>query len=439
MRVLFVAIGTRGDVQPYIALGRGLKAGGYDVRVATHARFASFVTDNGLEFAPLSGDPTAALRSKEGQRFVEERKAGFTRNTKRLLGVVASEAEQCVLDCNAAVSGVDLIVVSPLGLAVGHPVAEAHQIPLIRAYYGLSGTPTGDSPALRILGGRSLGRRGNRLSYAVARQIMWMVIRPTMNSRCRRPLGLPPLSLRDPMTVLDRQGAPILHGYSAAVIPRPTDWPEYAHVTGFWFLPSPADWSAPPELEAFLDAGKPPVYVGFGSIPGFDDRQIRALVDAAVKKSGRRVLLYDAALVQASGGHPVAVSDELLAVAEIPFDRLLPRVAAVVQHGGAGTIASALAAGVPTQVVPFLPDQRQWAETVVGLGVAPAPLSPEELDSDRLAAAMIRMTSDQHMMRTARDLGERIRAEDGVGNAVRIIDGFVQHITSARRPVASGN
>jgi UDP:flavonoid glycosyltransferase YjiC (YdhE family) len=426
MRVLFVTIGSRGDVQPYVALGRGLHASGYDVRVATHARFASLVTDNGLEFAPLSGDPTAALRTKAGQEFVEERESGLIRNTRRLLRVVASEAERCVADCNATASDVDIIVVSPLGLAVGHPVAEARKVPMMRAYYGPSGTPTGDAPALRIPGAKSLGRRGNRMSYAVARQIMWSVIRPTMNGSCRRPLGLAPLSLRDPMTALDRQGAPILHGYSPAVIPRPLDWPKHAHVTGFWFLPSPPDWKPTPELEAFLEAGDPPVYVGFGSIPGFDDEQIRALVGAAVRRSGRRALLYDPTLVEASGGRPVPMSDDLLAIGETPFDRLLPRVAAVVQHGGAGTIASSLAAGVPTQVVPFLPDQRRWATRVVLLGAGPSPLAPEELDAERLAAAMLRMTSDQRMITFARHLGERIRQEDGVGAATRIIDAFAQ-------------
>jgi UDP:flavonoid glycosyltransferase YjiC (YdhE family) len=435
MRVLFVTIGTRGDVQPYVALGQGLSASGYDVRIATHQRFQSLVTDNGLDFAPLSGDPTAALRSREGQELVEERQPGLIRNTRRLLQVVASEAERCVLDCNAAASDVDLIVVSPLGLAVGHPVAEVRSVPVARAYYGPSGTPTGDAPALRLPPHVKLGRRGNRMSYAVARQIMWSVVRPTMNSSCRRPLGLTPLPLRDPLTALDRQGSPVLHGYSPAVIPRPADWPSYAHVTGFWFLPSPADWQPAPELDAFLAAGDAPIYIGFGSIPGFDDEQIRTLVEAAGKRSGRRVLLYDPTLVQQSGGRPVSICDDVLAVGEVPFDRLLPRVAAVVQHGGAGTIAAALAAGVPTQVVPFLPDQRRWAARVVALGAGPAPLMPEELDPERLAAAMTRMTSDPRMIAVARELGDAIRQEDGVGNAARILDRYLR--SSAPAALAS--
>lgn len=426
MRVLFVTIGSRGDVQPYVAIGRGLQAIGYEVRIATHARFEPLVTENGLEFAPLSGDPSAALRSRAGQQFVEERRSGLIRNTRLLVGVVASEAERCVLDCDAAASDVDLIVVSPLGLAVGHPVAERRRVPLVRAFYGPNGRPTADPPALRFPGGRVLARRGTRISYAVARQIIWLLVRSTVNRSCRRPLGLRPLPLRDPMTRLDQSGAPVLHGYSQAVLPRPADWPSFVHVTGFWFLPPATDWCPPPELQAFLDAGDPPIYVGFGSIPGFDDEQIRTLVQDAADRSKRRALLYDPVLVDQSGGRPIQVSDDLLAVGEAPFDRLLSMVAAVVQHGGAGTIASALAAGVPTQVVPFLADQRRWAGRVAALGVGPAPLTPEELDADRLAAAMTRMTSDRNMIRTARDLGAKIRDEDGVGNAVRIIDGFVR-------------
>jgi len=435
MRVLFVTIGTRGDVQPYVALGRGLRARGYDVRVATHARFAALVTDNGLEFASLSGDPTAAFHTREGQQLIGERKRGIVRNTRLMVRVIASEAERCVTDCYGAAADVDLIVVSPLGLAVGHPVAEARSIPLVRAYYGPSGTPTGDAPALRLPRRVSLGRRGNRLSYAIARQMMWLVLRPTMNSSLRRPLGLQPLPWLDPMPQLDRAGAPVLHGYSTSVIPRPADWPDHASVTGFWFLPTRTDWRPAAELEAFLEAGDPPVYVGFGSIPGFDEEQIRSMVEIAARRSHRRVLLYDPALVERSGGRPVAVSAEVLAIGEAPFDRLLPRVAAVVQHGGAGTIASALAAGVPTQVVPFLPDQRRWAARVAELGAGPLPITPEELDATRLAVAMIRMTSDHRMMAIAHDLGRRIRREDGVENAVDIIVDFVQGGSSA--PVAA--
>jgi UDP:flavonoid glycosyltransferase YjiC (YdhE family) len=414
-------------------------AAGYDVRVATHTRFASMVTDNGLKFAPISGDPSEALRSREGQQFVGERRPGLIRNTRRILHMVASEAERCVTDCNKAAADVDLIVVSPLGLAAGQPVAEAHGIPVIRAYYGPSGTPTGDVPALRFPGLSSFGRRGNRLSYAVARQIMWLVLRRTVNSSCRRPLGLAPLSLLDPLTALDREGAPLLHGYSPAVIPPPLDWPSYAHATGYWILPTPEDWRAAPELESFLAAGDPPVYIGFGSMPGTNDAQLRTLVDSAIRLSGRRGIVYDPTLVAESGGHPVAVSDNILAVGEVPFDRLLPRVAAVVQHGGAGTIGAALTAGVPTQVVPFLPDQRRWAARVVGLGVGPTPLAPEELTAELLAASITRMTTDQRMITLARELGEKIRQEDGVGSAVQIIDDFVQERLGATAPGSAVN
>jgi UDP:flavonoid glycosyltransferase YjiC (YdhE family) len=211
-----------------------------------------------------------------------------------------------------------------------------------------------------------------------------------------------------------RDRRPVLCCFSEAVVPRPADWPSYVHTTGYWFVDAAAGWTPPPELAEFLAAGPPPVYVGFGSMVPADPTRTDSVVRAALRRAGVRGIV---------SGDPARAphDDDILVVNDVPHAWLFPRMAAVVHHGGAGTTAAGLRAGVPTIVCPFFGDQPYWGERVAALGAGPRPLPIKGLTAGRLSAALEQATGSERMRSAATGLGERLSAEDGVGAACDIL------------------
>jgi sterol 3beta-glucosyltransferase len=167
-------------------------------------------------------------------------------------------------------------------------------------------------------------------------------------------------------------------------------------------------------LQAFLDAGPPPVYVGFGSMVGRDPAGLAQKVVEALLLAGLRGVM-----ARGWGGlQPDVVPAHVHLIDEAPHGCLLPLMAAVVHHGGAGTTAGGLYAGRPTVICPFFGDQPFWGRVVHQVGLGPAPVPQRRLTSTRLAAAMREAVSSEAIRLAAEDMGRRLRAEDGVGQAV---------------------
>ncbi|CAA9577642.1 MAG: UDP-glucose:sterol glucosyltransferase, partial [uncultured Thermomicrobiales bacterium] len=282
--------------------------------------------------------------------------------------------------------------------------------------------PSPLTPALR------LGGALNRLSFRVMRQMFWQGFK-VADVATRRELGLGKGPWGGPYRALERNRVPALYGYSPHVLPRPADWPAEHHVTGYWFLGAPEGWTPPPDLAAFLDAGEPPVFVGFGSMGSRDPREAGRVALEALERSGRRGVL-----ASGWGGLTAAdLPDTVFPVTSIPHTWLFPRMAAVVHHGGAGTTGAALRAGVPSVVVPFGLDQPFWGRRVAALGVGTQPIPRKRLTSARLAKAITESTTDAAMLRRAGALGRDLGAEDGVGAAVALIHRFSGRQAEARR------
>jgi UDP:flavonoid glycosyltransferase YjiC (YdhE family) len=256
------------------------------------------------------------------------------------------------------------------------------------------------------------------LTHLLAGGCLWAHLRPLINRARCDVLGLPPFALLGPpMAFFER--TPTLAAYSPRVIPRPPDWGANQHVTGYWFVDSAPDWRPPAALADFLASGPPPVCVGFGSMSDGDAAQATEVVSQAVEATGQRAVL----LTGWGALRPAARSDRLFAAEAVAHDWLFPRTAGVIHHGGAGTTAAALRAGVPSVVVPFAGDQFLWGRRVFALGVGPRPIPRHKLSAGRLTAALRALADDGAMRRRAADLGAAIRAEDGVGNAVRLVCG----------------
>jgi UDP:flavonoid glycosyltransferase YjiC (YdhE family) len=204
------------------------------------------------------------------------------------------------------------------------------------------------------------------------------------------------------------------------VVPRPPDWGEHIHITGYWY-PEDETWGPPDELRRFIEAGPPPVFIGFGSMPVSQPERTTSLVLEALKRAGQRAVLHTG--WAGLGGD---LHDDVFQIEYAPYNWLFPRMAAVVHHGGSGTTASGLRAGVSTLIVPFLFDQSYWGRRVAALGAGPAPIPYKQLSVDRLAEGITRAVNDAAMRQRAASLGQKIRAEDGIAQARQIIEDTVQ-------------
>lgn len=415
MRIVIIAMGSRGDVQPYVALGKGLQEAGHIVRLMTHQNFETLVQSHGLAFWPARGNVQDVVESEEMRALLE--KGNFLAITRR----TAKEAQQAALqwaeDGLAACQGMDLLLGGIGGLYIGLSLAEKLGLPFLQAYV-VPFSPTNAFPgALLPQSLPQLGGAVNRLSHHLTRQMMWQGFRSADNQARRQLLGLPPAPFWGPYNGEQLRHQPILYGISPHVLPKPGDWDENAHTTGYWFLDSAADWSPPADLLGFLDAGPPPVYIGFGSMGSRQPEETANLILQALAQTGQRAIL----LSGWGGLRKTELPDSVFMMAAAPHAWLFPRVSTVVHHGGAGTTAAGLAAGVPSIIIPFFGDQFFWGERVAALGVGPKPMPRKKLTAERLAQALQQAATDETMRQRAADLGAKIRAEDGVAQAVAVV------------------
>lgn len=418
MTITLIAYGTRGDVQPILALAKGLAAVGRHVRIVAASGFRDWIENHGIEAAPTSIDVRETMHSEDGTLWVERGTRPFAqvrimrRLVVRTYPAMMREAWEACRDASAIIS---TATSEPFGVAM----AEKLGVPHVSALVAPAFVPT-RSGAATWLAPRP--RQTSIVNYAFGKlsaEAAFYRIMPDLVNRFRHEIGLPRGSLfRYAATARSR---PVLLGYSPHVIPHPPDWPDIFHTTGYWFLDETGPWEPPRELVEFLAQGEPPVCIDFGSMTGRDPAGFtRLLVEAAIR-SGRRVVLQ-------SGWAGLGKSDlpsSVLPLGTAPHEWLFPRMAAVVHHGGSGTTASALRAGVPMVVVPHLGDQPLWGKRMEVLGVAPPAIPRPRLTAERLAAAIRAATLDDAMRRRAAELGETIRAEAGVVEAVRVLDRYL--------------
>jgi sterol 3beta-glucosyltransferase len=419
MRIMIIAMGSRGDVQPYIALARGLKAAGHSVRFATNEDFEWLVNSYGLEFYPLQGNVQAFLEEPENRKLLENGRfiALNIRAAKVFQRVAIAWAEGGLV----AAQGMDLLIAGVGGLFLALSLAEKLNIPLLQAYI-FPFTPTKVFPAVVFpLSIAKFGGIFNRLSHHVLRQIMWQSSRQGDELARRQVLILPTAPFFGNYNSVHLQRYPVLYGLSPSVIAKPSDW-RNTQITGYWFLEETDNWSPPHALLAFLESGSPPVFIGFGSMASRDPQETADLALRAIALTGQRAILQSGW----SGLSQQDLPDTVLMVDSIPHTWLFPRVTAVVHHGGAGTTAAGLRAGIPNIVIPFFADQPFWGHLVAQLGVGTAPISRKELTAEKLAKAIQQAVNDPVMRQRATDLGAKIRSENGVANVVAIIEELEQ-------------
>jgi UDP:flavonoid glycosyltransferase YjiC (YdhE family) len=415
VRILIAAVGSRGDVAPLTGLGTALRGAGHDVSVASYGMFEELITGCGLGFRLVPGDPQLLEASERGQRW---QKGGVgPMGAIQLVRLISEHLR----DVNAAIlqaARQDTDVLFPAGLAWfgGYRIAEGLGLPSI----GLALQPTHPTsqfppPGLMT---RSLGGWGNR---ALARALMVTgaaaLDRPSKRLWAQQ--GMPGLSIRQLYRRQETTRWPFIYGYSPSVVPRPPDWRQGIEVAGYWWPEHPAGWTPPEDLERFLAAGPPPVFVGFGSRNPADAARLTGIVAAARRKAGVRMAIQAG---WASLGAGLQDDDDMIVIGEAPHDWLFPKMAAVVHHAGAGTTAAGLRAGTPTVSVPMITDQPFWASRVTNLGAGPKAVPYKKLSAEALGAAISdAVTRDSYRSR-AQGIAKQLASEDGAFPVIRALD-----------------
>ncbi len=414
MQITIIAPGSRGDVQPYVALGKGLSCSGHTVHILTSTDFQQLVADQGLVFFDMGGSTEAALQTRPDLA----EKANIFENLAFLRQALQKSAYLTAEGGLKACRGSDMVIGGFGGLPEGVALAEKFGIPFIEAYI-LPFSPTGAFPSALVPLPPALSLKPiNRLTHHFARQMMWQTFRPIDRDIRRKVLQIGPTPFWGPFGALDRQSKPVLYGYSSQVLPVPKDWNARIHVTGFWFLDPPTGWTPPDDLVSFLQAGPPPVYIGFGSMKSGKPEETTQLVAQALARTGQRGVL-------SSGWGGLARQDlppTIFMLGAIPHNWLFPQMAAVVHHGGVGTTSAGLRAGVPSVIVPFFGDQPFWGRRIYESGVGPAPIPKQRLTVENLSQAIHIAVTDKQIQDKAARIGQAICAEDGVAEAVSVIE-----------------
>jgi sterol 3beta-glucosyltransferase len=398
-----------------VALADRLRREGHEVVLAAPPLFKPLAIACQVPFAPLDIDMLQVGEAMAGSHGM-----GHFARLARTLGGLVETALASAWDA-ARDSRPDVIIHHPV-LPLGQHIAERLGVPAVLALPVPALVPTGRFPSPIWSSTACLPGPVNRATYRAAtlQLNLWSC---SGVDRWRAAAGLPRLRRggHDPLRSADHRGTPVLHGFSEHVLPRPDDWPDTAQVCGYWSMQIPPEWSPPRKLAAFLDAGDPPVYVGFGSMTIDDPPRLGAMIEEVAERLGTRAVL-------ALGYHSLRglkSSERILVIRHAPHDWLFPRVSAVVHHGGAGTCGAAAVAGSPQVICPVGTDQPFWADQLrrLGVGLTAPPL--RAMTSSALEVTLRRVIEDSDLRNRATALGGLIQAEDGPGRAVALLEQVV--------------
>lgn len=443
MNIVIQIVGSRGDVQPFVALGLVLKARyGHRVRIATHPTFQQFVTENGLEFFSIGGDPAELMafmvKNPGLMPGIDSLKSGDVGKRRKGIyelvtgcwrscieagdgtGVQAVDDSMDVRSFDSAVSFdvdpslkpfvADAIIANPPSFAHVH-IAEKMGIPL-HLMFTMPWSPTQSfpHPLANIISSNTDPNMANFVTYALVDMLTWQGLGDVINRFRERSLGLEPVSIMWAPGMASRLRIPWTYCWSPALIPKPADWGHYIDISGFFFLNLSTNYTPPKELADYLAAGPPPVYIGFGSIVVDDPNAMTKMIFEAVKKTGQRALVSKG--WGGLGADQLGIPEGVYMLGNVPHDWLFQHVSCVVHHGGAGTTAAGILAGRPTVVVPFFGDQPFWGSMTARAGAGPVPVAYKNLTADKLAESIKEALKPESLER-AKDLSAKIKAEDG--------------------------
>jgi sterol 3beta-glucosyltransferase len=408
--ITILCAGSRGDVQPYLALAIEIKRLGKDVRIAAPLQFEAMVHNYGIDFYPVGGDYESLKIDPEmirqAQKADNPLKMFFSFQKLKKYGI------HMIDDTCAACQGSDLIVYHP-GVTTGYFLAEKFGIPSVLA----SPFPinrTKERPSVILYGKVKSSPLINTISYLLLQKMLWMASESSLKPFWKAKFGRLPKGFGEPFERHADPRHPAVVSCSNFVFPRPQDWNEHVHQYGYWFLEEREEYPPSPELAEFLKRGDKPVYIGFGSM--FDPAEtekVMTIIVEGTNRTGKRAIIN-------GFGDPANLPDNIFRVDGIPHSWLFKRVSAVCHHGGAGTTAAGFKAGVPSIIIPFALDQYAWAQRAYDLGVGSKPIPVKKLTPDNFTAAVEYVFQDEIVV-NAKVLALHIASEKGAGESAKMI------------------
>lgn len=420
MHITIIASGTRGDVQPILALSQGLRDAGHEIVIVAGSNFETWIREHGFGFIPTI-DMEAVMASEKGLLWSESSHNPM-QQLRMMRELLDEHGEGLVLPLIQAAAATDLLISGFTSESFVHAISEKTGVPHINALLQPQ-LPSRYGPVLLNPARPRAMSLFNGWMAELAERLIWNISANVTNNLRTRHLGLPPLDRRGYRR--GRESIPHILGFSRHVVPPAPDWPAHTVVTGYWFLDEPAAWQPSPELSRFLEAGDPPVYIGFGSMSHRDPQATLTLIQSAVQQTGQRAIVG----MGWSKGQQTNLPDNLFVVQSVPHHWLFPRMAAVVHHGGAGTTSAGLRAGRPTLIIPHMADQPYWGRRIHELGVGVKPVLRHKLTAKTLVQRLDQLV-DPHIKTQAEALGAKIRAEQGVEVAVQAIVGLAAQLNA---------
>ncbi|MBD3274867.1 MAG: hypothetical protein GF372_06120 [Candidatus Marinimicrobia bacterium] len=404
--------GTRGDVQPALVLGRALQDSGYAITIVAGSNFERWVQSRDLNFEDLGVDIRAMMESPAGKAWTRSGSLTQLVHMKRLVSgysdVIVKRSVDVLPKFDAIISGLTTFAQAAV-------VAQTRDIPLFhllfQPMYPTRSGAVSPSPVRKTAYSKL-----NLFTYPMMLRGLWYAYGSAMRETCDL-LGVEEMTYKDFSNAW--LNTPTVIAASPEVIPPPPDYPSHVHVTGFLFLDQGVGWTPPQDLSDFLESGEPPVYVGFGSMTGHASEDAALLIDAL---DGRRAVINQGW----SDMHYSNLPDSVYLLKGAPHDWLFPRMSAVVHHGGAGTLAASLRAGVPILVIPHLADQFYFGRRVHELGAGPKPIPRKNLNAKSLKSALDELLENETFQAESERLGRKIQQENGVENIVAVIEGYLQ-------------
>ncbi|KAL0940329.1 Sterol 3-beta-glucosyltransferase UGT80B1-like protein 5 [Colletotrichum truncatum] len=425
LNIVIQVVGSRGDVQPFLALAAALMKSGHRVRVATHPQFSSFVlssspksSSNSLEFFPVGGDPADLMaymvESPSLIPKMSQIRAGIIQRKRDMYTEMLDGFWRSCVHPDPLTNvpfGADAIIANPPSFAHVH-CAQALGIPVHLMFtMPWSSTKAFPHPLANVGYSKADKKSTNHASYAAVEFLTWQGLGDLVNAWRVASLGLEPVPSTEGHRLLEVLQVPFTYCWSPSLVPKPSDWGSHIDVSGFFFR-DPAPYTPPDDLKAFLESGPPPIYVGFGSIVVGGIGGLMTMVLSAIKATGVRAII-SRGWSNLNGEE----SPDVFYVGDCPHEWLFQQVAAVIHHGGAGTTACGLRYGKPTTIVPFFGDQPFWGAVVADAGAGPAPIPYRSLTSQKLIHA-IQYCLSPEAVTAASQLADSMQMEDGVQAAV---------------------
>lgn len=415
MHITIFVYGTWGDLRPHVVLGTALQKLGHDVQVVGSPVYEDWVRERGLGFYALTTDIN--VFAKENASVMD---VGIIKQLQMLRKHIPAIFTQMALETYEATRHSDVLITVEFGVALLFDILKVNNLKTIL----INPAPLNPTSNIAFVGMPSVPSwfpfRAwyNRMSYSVLHRIQWSTLASARNEIATKHLGISKSKFKDYEATLAT--IPALTCVSQHVFQRPSDWAEHFQVTGY-LIDDDQDWTAPQDLVDFIEAGEAPVYIGFGSMPDSKSEATTQLIIEAVTQTKKRAVI----LTGWAGLRAERVPDTIHILDYAPHSWLFPQMSALIHHGGAGTTASGFRAGVPMMIVPHAGDQAYWGRTVHELGVGIKPIPRKKLSVEKLAEAIMTLTSSNVMRANAQTLSAKIEQENGLKENVRWVEKFL--------------